>query len=338
MRRRSVFVLFVILLLLPVAALLSIGIGRYPVAPPTVAQILLDRLLGQDMSQYSAPVLTVVFTLRLPRIAADVLVGAGLAVSGAVYQAIFQNRLVSSDILGVSNGASVGAALAMLWGWNQIMVQGMAFLFGIGAVCFAILLASAFRERGSLTLMLSGMIISGLLSSALSFIKFSADTNNTLPEIVYWLMGSMASVTLSSVRAIALPVLICLLILSAVSWEINVISMGENEAKLLGVNVICIKILCILCATMLTVCSVCISGVIGWFGLMVPHVGRLIVGDDNRLLIPCCLACGGLLMIVMDTIARTAFLSELPIGILTGSVGAIVFSVLILSGRRTYEA
>lgn len=116
------------------------------------------------------------------------------------------------------------------------------------------------------------------------------------------------------------------------------ISLGENEAKLLGVNVFFIKILCILCATMLTVCSVYISGVIGWFGLMVPHVGRLIVGDDNRLLLPCCLACGGLLMIIMDTITRAAFISELPIGILTGSVGAIVFSVLIISRRRTYEA
>lgn len=337
MKKMRYFFLPLFLLLLLTAALVSVGIGRYPITPDVTLKILTDKLLGKNLSGYEPTMITVLFSLRIPRIMADILVGANLAVAGAVYQAIFQNQLVSTDILGVSNGASVGAALAMLLGFGRLGIQGLAFVFGIGTVCFAMLLAAAFREKGNTTLILSGMIISGLMSSTLSFIKYAADVNNALPEIVYWLMGSMASVTATDVRSIFIPVIICHILLILLSWKINIISMGENEAKLVGVNVFAIKIICILCSSLLTVCSVCVCGVIGWFGLMVPHISRLIVGSDNRLLIPFCSVFGGLLMVVMDTFARTAFISELPIGILTGTVGMIVFSVLIIVRRKNHE-
>jgi len=337
MKKNKTWLLVSVCLLVLVSAILSIGIGRYPISPALTVQMLFDKLLGHDLSEYDSTSLTVLFTLRLPRVTADILVGAGLATAGAVYQAIFQNQLVSSDILGVSNGASVGAALAMVLGWNRLGVQGLAFVFGVGTVCFAVLLASAFHERGNMTLVLSGMIISGLMSSALSFIKFSADVNNTLPEIVYWLMGSMASVTLSDVKSVLIPIVLSHLILFALSWKINIISMGEDEAKLLGVNVLLVKIICIFCSSMLTVCAVCISGVIGWFGLIVPHISRLVIGSDNRKMLPFCTGLGGLLMVILDTVARTALISEIPIGILTGGIGTIFFSVLIVIRRATYE-
>lgn len=337
MKKRAFFFTIICLILLTISSLISVGTGRYPIDPSLTLNIIFDKIMKNDMSQYDPTLLTVLFTIRIPRICADILVGAGLAVAGASYQAIFQNPLVSSDILGVSNGASVGAALAMIIGLNHLGIQGLAFIFGIFTVCFSLLLSSAFKEKNNLTLVLSGMIVSGLMSSALSFIKFTADVNNSLPEIVYWLMGSMSSVTASDVKSIILPVLFCLIILFLLSWKINIVSIGENEAKLLGINVFMIKIACIVCSSVLTVCAVCISGVIGWFGLMTPHISRLIVGNDNRFLLPFTAVFGSLLMVLLDTVARTALVSEIPIGILTGFVGTIVFSILIIFRRTKNE-
>lgn len=337
MKRKNFLLLLTSFVLLVVLSVLSIGIGRYNTSYKDICEIILSKIFAIDLSEYSSNMQTVIFKLRIPRILGDIFVGAALAVSGTVYQAIFRNKLISSDILGVSNGASVGAALAMILGATTFQTQGLALVFGIVTVLISVILSNSFKNKSNISLALSGMIISGFMSSVLSFIKYVADVEEKLPEIVYWLMGSMARVTMDDIYKIFIPCIVSFFILLCLSWKINIISMGENEAKTLGVNVPLVKIICIICSTMLTVCSVCICGVIGWFGLMVPHISRMFVGDDNRFLIPCSATIGAIILVVLDTISRTAFVSEIPLGILTGIIGTIVFATLVIVRRRENE-
>lgn len=334
MKKKQLLILVLSVLILIVVGIFSIGVGRYHITYSEVVDMISLKFLQGDLSKYSVNMQTVVFKLRIPRVLGDLIVGASLAVAGTVYQAIFRNKLISSDILGVSNGASVGAALAMIMGLSTIQTQGLAFVFGVVTVMCALLLSSAFKNKSSISLALSGMIISGFMSSALSFIKYVADVDEKLPEIVYWLMGSMAKVTMDDVNKVIIPTALCLCILIGLGWKINIISMGENEAKTLGVNVPLVKMVCIICSTILTVCSVCICGVIGWFGLMVPHICRMLVGDDNKYLIPCSASIGSILLVVLDTISRTAFVSEIPLGILTGITGTLIFTILVIVRRH----
>lgn len=334
MKRKKKIVLATAFIVLIAVAIVSVGIGRYFISYPEVIDMIYLKIMHKSLLKYPLNMQTVVFKLRIPRVIADIVVGASLAVAGTVYQAIFRNKLVSSDILGVSNGASVGAALAMILGATTFQTQGLAFVFGVVTVFFSLLLSSAFKTKSSISLALSGMIISGFMSSTLSFIKYVADVDEKLPEIVFWLMGSMAKVTMIDVRKVLVPAIVSFVTLVFLSWKINIISMGENEAKMLGVNVSQVKMVCIACSTILTVCSVCICGVIGWFGLMVPHICRMLIGDDNRYLIPCSALIGSILLVVLDTISRTAFVSEIPLGILTGITGTIIFAVLVVVRRN----
>lgn len=327
----------IILILLVVASVVSIGVGRFNIPPNVVLNMILKKITQGDMRAYSSNMQTVVFKLRIPRIMADAIVGASLAVAGVVYQAIFRNKLVSADILGVSNGASVGAALAMIIGLSGIGMQSLACAVGIATVILSVLLSKAFSGGSKIGLALSGMVVGGLMSSLLSLIKYVADVDSKLPEIVYWLMGSMSKVTITDVKGIILPCGVSLFIIVILSWKINILSMGENEAKTLGVNVTLLKAICIICSTMLTVCSVCVCGVIGWFGLMVPHISRLLVGDDNRVLFPVSAIIGATLLVILDTLSRTIFVSEIPLGILTGITGTIVFGILVFAGRKKNE-
>lgn len=334
MKREKLSILVISFVVLIVVSVICIGIGRYYISYQEVIEMVCSKVLRGDLAKYPQNVQTVVFKLRIPRIAGDIVVGASLAVAGTVYQATFRNKLVSSDILGVSNGASVGAALAMIFEATTLQTQGFAFVLGVVAVLLSLLLSYAFKNKSSISLALSGMIISGFMSSTLSFIKYVADIEEKLPEIVYWLMGSMAKVTIEDVCKVAMPMIVSIAILILLAWKINIISMGEREAKTLGVNVKQVKIICIICSTILTVCSVCICGVIGWFGLMVPHICRMLVGDDNRYLIPCSALMGSILLVVLDTISRTLFVSEIPIGILTGITGTLIFAILVVVRRN----
>ena len=317
-----------VLILLPVILFFaSFLIGRYPVSPLDVLMALLPI-----KTNLSPAVYTVVWDIRLPRIIAAMIVGAALSVSGASFQGTFQNPLVSPDILGVSAGAGFGAALAILLGSSPVMIQVMAFGFGLIAVSLTYFLSRNFRGNTILMMVLGGIAIGALFSAFTSCIKYLADPNSKLPEIVYWLMGSLASVNSSSIMMISVPILIGFTALLLIRWRLNVLSMGDDEARALGINIDRLRILVITCCTLLTAAAVSISGIIGWVGLVIPHVARMIVGPDHRKLLPASIALGAFFLLLVDDVCRTAVSIEIPLGILTAIIGAPFFVYLLNKG------
>ena len=303
-------------------------IGRYYVAPADVITVLLSRILPLKM-QWPKNVENVVIVLRLPRVAGAILVGGALALSGAAYQGIFQNPLVSPDILGVTGGASVGAAGAILLGLGSWGVQGMAFGAGILAVTLTNLIPKMVGNRSKMMLVLSGVIVSGIAGSLMGILIYVADPNSELPAITYWQLGSLQKVVPRTVL-IAIPViLICTVILLAIRWRINVLSMGDMEAKSLGISTGAFRNTAIVCATLLTASAVCVCGNISWIGLVIPHFSRMLVGPDNEKLLPMSFLMGGIFMLIIDTIARSLTGNEIPLGILTGLIGAPFYFYLL---------
>lgn len=271
----------------------------------------------------------VVFLIRIPRIAAAVLIGAALSVSGAVYQSTFRNPLVSPDLLGVSSGACVGAAMAILLGFSMRLVQSFAFLGGIAAVLLATFLPKLLRNSSNMMLVLSGIIVSGFMNSVLGITKFFAEEQSELASIVFWQMGSLANISIRQVLSVAPPILFCLLVMLLIAWRLNILSLGEQEAKTVGVNVPHLRGIAVICASLLTASAVCISGTIGWIGLIIPHFGRLICGSDNTKLLPVTILLGGSFLLIIDTFARSATSMEIPLSILSGIIGAPLYAWLL---------
>ncbi|MDT2849023.1 FecCD family ABC transporter permease [Vagococcus carniphilus] len=327
------WLILVMTLLLGVTALLALCIGRYWISPQDVIRVFLikGKMLDQSLSGMEE---SVIFTLRLPRILAAILIGSSLALSGAVYQGIFRNPLVSPDMLGVSAGACVGAAAGILLGVGSQLVQLTAFLGGLVAVWLAMFIPKLVRNNTMIILVLSGVIVGGLMTAILGMIKYMADAETELAEITYWQMGSIAKVSMTDLVRIFPVILFATVLLLALSWQINILSLGVIEAKTLGINVTRVRTLAILGATLLTASSVSISGTVGWVGLVIPHLGRMIIGDDNRRLLPVACLLGAIFMIVVDTLARVLTSAELPLSILTGLIGA-PFYVLLLLKQRT---
>lgn len=327
------WLILVMTLLLGVTALLALCIGRYWISPQDVIRVFLIKgeMLDQSLSGMEE---SVIFTLRLPRILAAILIGSSLALSGAVYQGIFRNPLVSPDMLGVSAGACVGAAAGILLGVGSQLVQLTAFLGGLVAVWLAMFIPKLVRNNTMIILVLSGVIVGGLMTAILGMIKYMADAETELAEITYWQMGSIAKVSMTDLGRIFPVILFATVLLLALSWQINILSLGVVEAKTLGINVTRVRTLAILGATLLTASSVSISGTVGWVGLVIPHLGRMIIGDDNRRLLPVACLLGAIFMIVVDTLARVLTSAELPLSILTGLIGA-PFYVLLLLKQRT---
>lgn len=275
----------------------------------------------------------VVLRLRLPRILAAVVVGASLSLSGATYQGIFRNPLISPDFLGVSSGACIGAAIAILSDLPAAYIQLFAFLGGIAAVGLTISIPKLIRSDSNLMLVLSGIIVGGAMGSVFGLIKYLADPATELAEITYWQMGSLANVTYDSLLGILSPVLISMVVLLLMSWWIDILSLGETDAKTLGANVGRIRLIAVLCATLLTASSVCVAGTIGWIGLVIPHFGRMLVGPDNRRLLPASCLIGAIFLLGVDTVTRTVGQAELPISILTGVIGAPFYAWLLYKQR-----
>ncbi len=273
---------------------------------------------------------TVVNQIRLPRILTVILCGAALATSGAAYQSMFMNPLVSPALLGVLAGAAFGASLGMLLSNNILIAQLLAFVFGIAAVGMAVLLAHFFPGNRLIMLIMGGVISSSLFTALLSVIKFIADTQNQLPAIVYWLMGGFSAVS-SSAAAMVLPFVgFGLVLLIAMSGYLNVLSMGDEEAASLGVDVKRIRMLLIIVTTLISSLTVALGGMVGWVGLMIPHIARMICGPDNRRLLPVSAFIGAIYLLIVDNICRTAFYGEIPIGIMTSLMG-VPFFILVLS-------
>ena len=313
----------------------SFLMGRYPISPIDVVSTILCPAFPQ--LEVSPTITTIVYEIRLPRILAALIVGAALAVAGAAFQSIFKNPLVSSDLLGVSNGAGFGAALAILISGDNVVTQIFAFIFGIISVSTTYLISRTYKAGGILVLVLSGVAISAFFNSLISAIKFIADPDDKLPEIVYWLMGSLASVTMEKLLMIAIPIIIGLAILLLLRWQMNLLAMGDEEAQSLGVNPVRVRLLIIAGCTLLTSAAVSISGIIGWIGLIIPHMARMIVGPDNRILIPASLSLGASFLLLVDNISRAVISIEIPIGILTAIIGVPIFLYLLKRGYSEWS-
>jgi iron complex transport system permease protein len=309
----------------------SLMLGRYPIAPETVAQVLLSTVFHLEPSWPDATA-DVLFQIRLPRVLLAMLIGAGLAISGASFQGMFQNPLVSPDILGVTSGAGFGAALGILLFGNMAAIQLSALLFGILAVALAYFISRVYRSTPTLMLVLSGVVVGAIFSALISLIKYVADPYQKLPAIVFWLMGSLSAASTSDLIAAAPPILLGSLGLLLVRWRINILSLGDEEARSLGVRTDLLKGIIIACATLVTAVGVSVSGIIGWVGLVIPHVGRMLVGPDHRVLLPASVALGAGYLVLIDDLARTITTAEIPLGILTALVGAPFFAYLL---RRT---
>lgn len=326
-----------VITLLALAFIASFCIGRYSISPARVLQSIGDGIKNGagEFSKWGTAEDTVVWLVRMPRICAAILVGAALAAAGATYQSLFRNPMVSPDILGASAGASVGACFMMLMNQSSAMIQAGAFVTGIIAVTLSYFLSKAIG-RGSkmiLLLVLCGMTVNTLFQAVVSIIKYLADTESQLPEMTYWLMGSIAKVSYRDLLFFLIPFAVGIVPIVALRWKLNVLSFGEDEAKAMGVNVGAVRVVCIICATLLTAAVVSVAGTIGWVGLMIPHLVRFLVGPNNKTLIPLSLLTGGLFMLIIDNFCRSLMAYEIPLGVLTSLLGAPFF-IFILYKRR----
>ena len=325
-KRRLTYLLLVVA---PLAFIfVSLFLGRYPVSVSDVIYILWCKISGTPCSLPDI-CQTVVWDIRLPRAILGALVGGCLSISGAAFQGIFRNPLVNSGILGVSSGAGFGAALAIIL-FNAIAPTYIfAFAFGILAVILSYLIARVYNATPTIMLVLGGVIVSSVFSALISLTKYVADPMDQLPAIVFWLMGSLASARYQDIAIAGIPMLIGICGILAIRWRINVMSMGDKEAQSLGINPVINKGIVIACASMATAGAVCVSGIIGWVGLVMPHIGRMLVGNDNRVLIPTSLSLGACFLILVDNLGRMLTGSELPLGILTALVGGPFFVYLL---------
>lgn len=310
----------------------SLCLGKYEVSIGDSIRIIFSKIFRQE-GNWSSMTENVVLYLRLPRILAAVIVGASLSLSGAVYQGIFQNPLVSPDFLGVSSGACIGAAAAILLSLSSASIQFFAFCGGILAVALTLAIPRLMRSDSNLMLVLSGIIVGGAMSSVMGMIKYFADPATELAEITYWQMGSLSYITYDTLLSILLPVGVSMFLVIRLAWWIDILSLGEKDAKTLGANVRKIRLAAIVCATLLTASSVCVAGTIGWIGLVIPHFGRLLFGPDNRKLLPASCLIGAIFLLGVDTVTRTVGQAEVPLSIVTGAIGAPIYAWILYKQR-----
>lgn len=319
-------------------ALVSLAIGRYSIDLPGLAKTLSG--FGESISALvSGGKLSneqiVVFRMRMPRILGAFLIGGALGVAGAAFQGMFRNPMVSPDLLGASAGAGFGAACAMLLTSSSVVITGSAFVGGLVAV-FLTYVVSMAVGRGVpnvMTLVLTGVVVSALFQACISITKYVADPYSQLPGITFFLMGGLSGVTWADVLTLAVPIAIGVSILIALRWRINILSLDDDESRALGMDTTRVRALAIVCATLITAVSVAVGGMIGWVGLVIPHLMRMLFGPDYRRLLPASFLGGALYLVLMDDIARGAFAMEIPIGILTALIGAPVFILLLLHYR-----
>lgn len=316
----------IILTLLPiVVAAIALSIGRisYPISD--ILKTLASAFGAESVSQQLE---VVILNIRLPRVILAALAGAGLSVAGVAFQSLFANPLATPDTLGVASGTSFGAALALIMGFSLIGVQLTAVCFGIIAVSVTWLCASG-KGKGMSMVVLSGIMIGSLFNSLVSLVKFTADTESQLPAITYWLMGSLSGAGYDSLALGAPPIIIGITVLFLLRWKLNVLPLGDDEAKSMGVNVRALRIVTVTCATVITASCVSMCGQVGWVGLLIPHICRMAFGTNHRAVLPASVSLGAAFMIIVDTIARSVSAAEIPISILTAIIGAPFFIILM---------
>lgn len=322
-------VVAVVLVVLPMVFFFgTICIGRYYVSLTDVWLGLWQGITGRS-SGLSTETAAVVLQIRLPRAFLGAMVGAALAASGAAFQGLFRNPLVSSGILGVSSGAGFGAALAIVLFNSIFLTPVFAFIFGMTAVVLSYFAGRIDNTSPTITLVLGGTIIQSIFSALISLLKYMADTSTELPAITFWLMGSLASTKTADVLLAFIPMVLGMLGLLLMRYRLNVLSMGDREAKTLGINVNANKAFIIASATLATAGAVCVSGVVGWIGLIIPHVARMLVGNDNKWVVPASMSLGACFVIFCDTLCRTLTGGEIPLGIITALIGGPFFIYLL---------
>ena len=323
-----------LILLLPVAlAIVSLSMGRYRIDPLDVIKTLLSPVIPNFAEGIPEIAQRLVLQIRIPRTLAAILIGASFGATGTALQAVFKNPLVDSNILGVTSGAGFGAATAILLKGSSWQVQLSAFLFGLVAVSLAFFGSRLYKATPLLVLTLMGILVGSLFNSLTSLLKYAADPLDALPAITFWLLGSLTNITWRNIPAVAIRTLTGFAFFWLIRWRLNIISLGDDEAKSLGVNPIHMKMMVILAATLMTAAAVAVSGVIGWVGLVIPHAGRMLVGPDHKRLIPASIGLGAAFLILIDNIARTMLPGEIPLGVLTGLVGVPLLIVLLRRGR-----
>lgn len=318
----------VFLILLPfIFIFISIMIGSYKIDPIVVLKVIVGKFTGNT---YGVDPLTinVLWTTRLPRILSAAAVGAALSISGAVFQSLFKNPLASPYTLGVSNGSGFGAALGIVMSAGVVGIQAFSIAFGLLTVGITFLLAAR-SKKSTVTLVLAGMLVGSLFSSLVSLLKFVADPYDKLPQIVFWLMGSLNGASFEKLMRILPLYFISIAIIFLFRWKINVLSMGDQEAKSYGVNVQRDRKIIIIASSVLTALVVSISGIIGWVGIVIPHFARMLVGPDFRKIFPVCISLGISYLVVIDDICRAISTTEIPIGVVTGILGAPLFIYFI---------
>ncbi|WP_303864452.1 iron ABC transporter permease [Alkalibaculum bacchi] len=336
LKQRKITYFMVIMATLPILAIIiSLVIGRYAISLPEFFNAILSKVFQSNTGE-SSTIETVLFNVRIPRILSALMVGAALSVAGASYQGLFKNPMVSPDILGASAGAGFGAALGILLSFGDFGVQILAFLFGLTAVAVTYLISMIIgrSNNATLVLVLTGMVVSALFSSFISITKYVADPYDKLPAITFYLMGGLSSVTMKDVKILLIPLIVGIIPLILLRWKLNVLSFGEEESKALGIDTSKLRVVIIICSTLITAGAVSISGMIGWIGLIIPHIARMVVGPDFKVLLPSSLLIGSTFLLLVDDIARCTFSMEIPLGILTSLIGAPFFIYLLIKGRR----
>lgn len=314
-------------MLLLVLFLSAVMIGRYNVPASNFFKII----TGND----DVPIIdkNIVLNLRIPRTIVALLTGIALSISGLVYQEIFNNKLVSPDLLGVSSGASVGAAFAIVLGYTGLVISLFSFTLGLITMFLTLIVTKIFKSSSSVYLLLAGVIIGGFMSSATGLFKYLASSDRQLSEITFWLLGSFSSVTYDSVLMLLPIVLFGVITLFLLRWKINILALGQEEATSVGINYKALRLVVIICATLLTAGTVAIAGVIGWIGLVIPHISRILVGRNTKRTIPLTIVIGACFMIIVDVISRSFTSTEIPLSVVTGFLGTPLFLIILYTKR-----
>lgn len=337
MRRPAL--LLILPALLVATMLFSFTLGRFPVTWKELWGFALQGFFAVDMmdEQQFRSLKNILMAIRLPRVMAAALAGSALSVSGAVFQSMFINPLVSPDLLGVLAGASFGAALGMVLAKGWVAVQVSAFVFGLAAVMISVAMARAFRGESLLMLILGGIVSGSLFTALLTALKYLADPQEQLPAIIYWLMGGFTMSDGRTTFLLTWPILVGILVILCLSSHLNVLSMGDEEAKSMGINVRIVRAVFIVVTTFISCLTVCLGGIIGWVGLVIPHIGRRLVGPNNQLLLPVVAMIGAAYLVIVDNFARMLFRVEIPIGILTALLGIPFFVMVVRNTRKGWN-
>ena len=333
--KKSVRLKPILIALSPVVCFLfSMSIGHYEISAYEVLDMLFSKLTASEM-RYGDMMQTVVFEVRLPRVILAMMVGCSLSVSGAVYQCVFKNPMASPNILGTSSGAGLGTALAIIFSFGAVYTQMISFAFGLLAVAITYAISAKIGRRGNLILVfvLTGILVSTVFQALISLVKYTADPYEKLPAITFWLMGSLSTAGKNDILIILVPFLLGIVPLFLMRWRLNILSLGDDDVKCLGIDVRNLRLIVIGCSTLLTASCVSVAGIIGWVGLIVPHIARMLVGSNFIALLPSSALIGATYLLLIDDAARGIFKAEIPLSILTALIGAPYFIYLLVKTK-----